>query len=96
MLIVMDQNEPILFESNIHGVTINISDWIKFLRVQTASSIEEIRSSDIVQRFRPHLEKIAEGFNIWDRTLPTSAAIRLKVLDTFAAQCSTQHNTTQQ
>ena len=41
-LIVMDQNEPILFESNIHGVTKNISDWIKFLRAQIASSIEEI------------------------------------------------------
>jgi hypothetical protein len=91
-LIVMDQNEPLLFESDIHGVAINISDWIKFLQLQTASSIEEIRLSDIVQRFRPHLEKIAEGFNIWDRTLPTSAAIRLQVLNTFAAQCSTQHN----
>jgi hypothetical protein len=91
-LIVMDQNEPLLFESDIHGVAINISDWIKFLWLQTASSIEEIRLSDIVQHFRPHLEKIAEGFNIWDRTLPTSAAIILQVLNTFAAQCSTQHN----
>ncbi len=88
----MDQNDAILFESSIHGVTINIHDWIKILQSQTASTIEEIRTSDIVQRFRPHLEKIAEGFNIWDRTLPTTSAIRLEVLNTFAAQCATQHN----
>jgi hypothetical protein len=65
-------------------------DQISWL--QTDSSIEGIQSSDIVQCFRLHLKKIAEGFNIWDQTLPTSTAIQLKVLNTFAAQCSTQHN----
>jgi hypothetical protein len=45
-----------------------------------------------VEQFLPHLQKIAEGFDIWDSSLPSTAAVRLEVLSTFAAQCSNQQN----
>jgi len=85
-------NENFVFFSKIHQRTIDLQRLIDFLQRETLETIEMIRSQEVVERFKVTLQKISEGFNIWDRTNDETEEHRLKVLQCFSAQCSNQQN----
>jgi hypothetical protein len=61
-----------------------------FVRKETNKAIVDVRGLHHVAMNRHVIERIAEGANIWDRTIENKAA-RLHVLWTHAPAATTQH-----
>jgi hypothetical protein len=85
--IVKDSPNEIIapYESPIHSRTMDTEYWIRFLHERTGECIAEIWESAIVREYDSYLKKIAEGFDIWDDSVPLAVEMRETVLNCFAA-----------